>query len=225
MANPSNSGLEKVLHSGVNLANAGQISGNVDYHKYVDGFLKYLEATGRDPSLFPGLGQNPEALGRLAEQAVKEEKKNLTEAVSVNFEEVSKGLNPDQVFGIVYTDKSYQSLAEALSKGDVDKIRKAYLEAYKDDSLLKIYIATATEEALVKSVSKHLKKKKDQFLVENLSVVEGEGENAKAVYDPEKAAKLLKERADKLKGAEKDNLYLAIGQYFTQNALTSRNSS
>lgn len=222
----ANSGLENVVKAGIGFGQTSQVAEGVDYNKYLNAFLGYLQASGRNPEQFQGLGQNPEQLGRLAEEAAKEEKSNLVRSVSENLESVAEGLSPDQVFDLVQDNKTYRAIDEAVheahNSGDSSKLRKLYSDAFGNDPLLRRYILTATDDALLRSALVYLKSEKEQFFKDKLFKEEGEGKDKKLVYDPEKAKGLVTAYVGTFDDKKREEAYFALGQFYTQYFLAKQ---
>lgn len=215
------SGLEDVLKSGVNYHISSETSKSSQYHNQVDQFLQYLQNSGRDPYLVQGIGQNPEQLGRMAEAAVKEEKKNLVTAVQANLAGVAQGLTPDQLTQIILesTDKKYQQVFQAVQSKDSEAIREAHAKRFEKDSVMIQYVLTATPDALLRSGESYLRKEQQRLLIDEFGDETEKDEKPAIMYNPEKAADYLAKAIKGLEDKKKQEVYLRIGKNFTENQM------
>jgi len=161
----------------------------------------------------------------LMEKCLEEEQKGLINQTFNNVSSILSEFSASDLYQFAASlpdkDKKYIKVAQALQKdekGSVEQARKAYAQTFNNKVWKKFFEEEATEEEVTAYASRYVKLKERQFMNKFISEREVDGKK-KPEIDKNKLFAYVGKQLFSYKPEEKQNVYLQLGQVYTQMQL------
>jgi len=224
---PQIKSLDDIAQSTARFMQSGELAKHNDYAAQLQNWYQYQQSIGGNVQELASMydySHNPEKLSLDIAAAAEIDKKKSLESVESGLESIVEKLDENMVVQLAVKnglkDKKYSELVKAMQSDDqgsvIKSVRESYLDRNKGNEYLVAWAKNARPETWLTYSKFEISRLQQEFIGKNLyteTQVEKAGKTEKeAKYDPAKAKKFLFGSISGLKGKEKEQALLELGQ-------------